>query len=234
MSADDLKFLLDRLQDPPTNVDGEVVGQANEFAWREARCGRFTASKFADLIGNTDTGLAYIIHKAVERITGVVEVVQFTTDAMTRGIEMESEAFEWLTEHWTDTLEGAAIVKRGANLAATPDFYAFKGDVPGDIKCPGIVPYVQFMTLHHDDTGMALKKWNKAYYWQIKVQAYCCQKDYCALAYYHPQFDPRYRHTVRTYRLTSDDKQTIENTLERSESMLLNIVDQIIESKRIA
>lgn len=237
---DKLLSLVDRLADEPTARSG-VVSQGNTRDWREARCGRFTASNFHQLVskgGNfNEKGMSYIISRATERITGVSPAPSGMTDAMSRGIDLEPEAIEWLAAKWTDTICRSSwrIHPVRTNLGSTPDFEVFEGQIPGDIKCPSSpAEYVWFATLDHDESGTALKAWNPRYYWQIMVQAYTSNRDYAALAYYYPELQEQFRHTVRIYRLTSLAKQIIEDTADSAEIAVIGVMERMMNSKRIA
>ena len=78
-----------------TTEDRIAVEQGTE-AWFAMRLGKVTASRVADVMAKTKTGVSasrqnYLIELALQRVTGVFEQ-SFTTQAMQDGIDREAQA----------------------------------------------------------------------------------------------------------------------------------------------
>jgi len=77
--------------------------------WLQLRLGHVTASRVADIMAKTKTGLSasrqnYLIELAIQRVTGVVEE-SYKNEAMMRGTEEEPkarQAYELLTETFVE------------------------------------------------------------------------------------------------------------------------------------
>ena len=117
--------------------------------WFEARCGKFTASRFADLLTKTKTGISasranYIAQVLCERLTGNV-AESFTTQAMQTGTEREPLA-RALYEAKTGVLvqEVGFIKHHDLPCGASPDgLIGFDGGI--EIKCPQPATHLEYL-----------------------------------------------------------------------------------------
>ena len=79
--------------------------------WFATRCGKVTASRVADILATTKTGVSasrqnYLIELAIQRVTGVVEQ-SYTNAAMQHGIAFEGQAraaYEVATNTFVDQI----------------------------------------------------------------------------------------------------------------------------------
>lgn len=207
------------------NLNGpitDVVTQDQQGRWRDVRLGRFTASTFSDLIcakRDKETGLLIPTEKfltrcasvAAERLTGV-EAYSAQTKAMEWGQDMEEKAIELLSELWTE-VEGATFVPFGDEFGCTPDGYVKmeEGISTLDVKCPfNSAQFVKFCRI--GDTWEDLKDFSPEYAWQIATQARFCGMQLCSIAYVDPRMPENIRAKWRTYALTIELVERIDET----------------------
>lgn len=175
----------------------EIVAQASDRSqWLSARVGRFTASVFGELIqedsnrlkkkvcvGDVVFGGAAItlIQKvAMQRITGLED--QGPNSKQTeRGEMLEEVALAVLNRCWKP-VSRCAFIEAGEYAGASPDFVTDEGEATGDIKCPwNAEKFMEFVAIEDDDHD-ALMAYDKGYYWQIMMQAWCAGVSTCYLA----------------------------------------------------
>ena len=157
-------------------------------AWFEARLGKITGSRFADVMDITAKGLpgakrkALIADLVIERITGE-PVLKYQTAAMSRGIELEADAitaYELATGHiveFEDFINHPAL----ENVGVSPD-----GVIGGfgmvEIKCPMSKEKHLDYLLNH---AHAIE-----YKWQVQGQMWVCERDWNDVTAYNPTFPP--------------------------------------------
>jgi putative phage-type endonuclease len=151
--------------------------------WLQARAGRVTASRVADLMAKTKSGASasrvnYMAQLISERLTGQPSE-GFSSAAMRHGTETEPEAraaYEMLT--------GADVVEVGFIPHPTIDGFGASPDgLVGDdglieIKCPN--------TATHIETLLAEKVPSK-YNTQMQVQMLCTDRQWCDFISYDPR-----------------------------------------------
>lgn len=154
-------------------------------AWALARCGKFTASRAADLMAKTKTGPSasranLIATLVAERITGQ-PVETYRNAAMERGIELEGEARDAYSFVTGNAVEEFGFVEDGGlpETGCSPD-----GGVGEDglveIKCPSA------MGKHLD----ALLTGSHAveYAWQLQHQLMVTGRKWVDAASYDPRW----------------------------------------------
>jgi len=133
---------------PPGIIEGPKYGTE---AWKEARRGRVTASRFGDVMSEPrskaakDAGLlsematGYMMEIVASAITGE-DRVGGKSAAMERGVDKESDAIDTYASYKFCTVEPGRLLLRSEGLvAATPDgFIEEDEDGPGllEVKCP--------------------------------------------------------------------------------------------------
>lgn len=169
--------------------------------WFAQRAGKFTGSRFGDLMAKVKDGnpaasrAALLALLAVERLTGTC-VETYSNAAMERGTLLEDEARQAYEAHT-------------GNLCVVPDFivhpaYDFIGISPdgcvdadglAEIKCPSN------MAKHLD----ALRKGAHAteYKWQVQGQLFVTGRAWCDVVSYDPRFPEGLRLAIT--RVTRDD-----------------------------
>jgi hypothetical protein len=142
----------------------------NSEDWLSLRCGKFTASTFADLFMDKKTA-GYrnaIIKVAFERVTGESEE-GFNNKWMQRGHEKEPFARENYELFTFNELEDGGFYEYDEFTGASPDA-KIKGKNAGcEFKCPSFQIYNEYLeTL----------KLPKTYFWQVHGQLLCTGWDY--------------------------------------------------------
>ena len=152
-------------------------------AWFEARLGRVTASRVADVIAKTKSGYSasrdnYMAQLICERLTGQ-QGESFTNAAMTWGTETEPlarSAFEAYADVMVEEV-GFVPHPRIRDSGASPDgLVGAEGML--EIKCPN--------TATHIDTLLTQTVPGK-YITQMQWQMACCERQWCEFV----SFDPR-------------------------------------------
>jgi putative phage-type endonuclease len=154
--------------------------------WFEARRGKLTASRIADIMAKTKSGPSasrsnYATQLVCERVTGTIEP-GFTSAAMQWGVDQEPNgrlAYEVLTGATVD-LAGFVDHPSIAMSGASPDgFVGANGLI--EIKCPNTATHVETML-----TGKIASK----YLYQMQWQIVCTGRDWCDFVSYDPRLGP--------------------------------------------
>lgn len=188
--------------------------------WHAIRCGKATASRVADIIAKTKTGVSasrgnYLAQLVAERLTGEV-AESFTNAAMQWGTEKEPEARTAYEFRTNATVEQIGFVDHPMikMTGASPD--GLVGD-DGllEIKCPE--------TKTHIDTLLGQSVPSK-YITQIQWQLASTGRQWCDFV----SFDPRLPEAMRLFvhRVPRDDARIAE--LEREVGAFLNEVDNTV------
>lgn len=157
-------------------------------AWFARRAGKFTGSRFGDLMATTKTGPAasrrnLIVTLAVERITGAC-VETYQNSAMQRGIDLEDQArsaYEVLTGELADLIDFIDHPEV-PNCGVSPD--GLIGDMGlVEVKCPASIA-------KHAD-ALTEGAHAKEYAWQIQGQLWVTGRRWCDAVSYDPRF-PEY------------------------------------------
>jgi putative phage-type endonuclease len=204
-------------------MDNLVQGSAE---WLALRCGKVTASRVADVIAKTKTGVSasrakYAGELIAERLTGV-PAERYTNGAMAWGTEQEPnarKAYEFYRD--TDVTEiGFVLHKTIGDAGASPDGLV---DVDGllEIKCPE--------THTHIETLLS-KSVPSKYITQMMWQMACTGRKWCDFV----SFDPRLPESMQFFcqRVPRDDAMIAE--LESEVVGFLNEVrGKVTELRRI-
>jgi putative phage-type endonuclease len=172
--------------------------------WHAIRLGKVTASRVADVVAKTKSGLSasranYMAELIAERLTGE-PAEKFTNAAMTWGTEKEPDAraaYEFRTDA-TVTEIGFVIHPKIEASGASPD--GLVGD-DGliEIKCPNTATHLETLL------GQAVPG---KYDTQIQFQMACTGRAYCDFVSYDPRMPENMRLFIK--RVTRDDKRINE------------------------
>ena len=156
--------------------------EQNTEAWLQIRKGKVTASRVADVMAKTKTGVSasrgnYLIELALQRVTGVIEA-SYTNDAMQWGKDNEQTArtaFEVAHQVFVDQV---AFVDHPTikDFGCSPD--GIIGDSLLELKCP----FQSAVHWSYFKDGCPSK-----YYTQIQAQMSCTG----AKSVWFVSFDPR-------------------------------------------
>jgi putative phage-type endonuclease len=188
--------------------------------WYKARLGKVTASKVADVLAKTKTGVSasranYLSDLVVERLTGQ-QAEFYQNEAMQWGTETEPQArmaYEAQTNNLVDE-EGFIDHPSIANLGCSPDGLVGDSGLI-EIKCPN--------SKTHIDTLLSGKAPSK-YIPQMQTQMAVTGRKWCDFV----SFDPRLPEDLQLFivRVERDDEY-IAN-LEKEVSAFLQEVDETV------
>ena len=143
------------------------IEQGSE-SWLQIRLGKVTASRVADVMAKTKTGVSasrsnYLIELALQRVTGVIEP-SYTNDAMAYGTANEQTARTAFEVAHNVFVDQVAFVDHPTipNFGCSPD--GIVGDSLLEIKCP----YQSAIHWSYFKDGCPSK-----YYTQIQAQMSC-------------------------------------------------------------
>jgi len=153
--------------------------------WLALRAGKFTGSRFADLMATTRSGPSasranLITTLALERLTGEPEST-FQNDAMRRGSELEPLARGAYEAHTGELVTCVAFVVHPAldYCGVSPD--GLLGDAGLlEIKCPA--SQAKHLAALRDGSHAA------EYRWQIQGQLWVTGRQWCDAVSYDPRF----------------------------------------------
>lgn len=202
-----------------TTEDRIAVEQGTD-AWFAMRLGKVTASRVADVMAKTKTGVAasrqnYLIELALQRVTGVFEQ-GFTTQAMQDGIDREAQArvlYEVTTGEFVDQ---APFVDHPTiqGFGASPDgLVNFNGLC--EIKCRGNAGHWEVIK-----TGEIPKK-----YWiQQQAQLACTAREWNDYVGYNPNFPDKSKlYVQRVYR----DEAFIADMETQIKQFLIEVEEEV-------
>jgi putative phage-type endonuclease len=201
-----------------------MIDQGTE-EWFAQRCGKVTASRVADVIATTKSGVSasrknYLAQLVAERLTGTVEA-GYSSPAMQWGSEKEPEARAlYAMLHTGDDVTKAPFVEHPdiGMTGASPDGYV--GDLGLiEIKCPNTATHIETLL---SQTVPA------KYITQIQWQLACTGRDWCDFVSY----DPRMPESLRMFvRRVPRDPEMIDR-LEGEVRVFLTELEETVEQLR--
>lgn len=161
--------------------------------WHQARAGRVTASRIADLIAKTKSGWGasrtnYLAELVAERLTGKV-AESYTNSAMAWGTAMEPEA-----RSAYQLITGADVIPVGfvihptiEQAGASPDGLVGEDGLL-EVKCPNTATHIE--TLLSEEIP---EKYIKQMQWQMA----CCGRAWCDFVSHDPRLPGRMQLFIR-------------------------------------
>ncbi|MGX9958569.1 lambda exonuclease family protein [Xanthomonas euvesicatoria] len=199
--------------------------------WFAARVGKFTASRFSELMAKTKSGpstmrVNLITDIAVQRITGD-RTEGFTSPALQRGVELEQFA---RSAYETDT----GILVAQVDYIAHPE-YEFAGASPdGLIGDDGLVEFKcpWAMAKHYD----ALEFGSHAieYRWQVMGQMWVTGRTWCDVVSYDPRFPDGLRLAITRVQRDNSMIGDLEAAVVKAEEEVQERVEKLMNRKREA
>lgn len=199
--------------------------------WFALRAGRFTGSRFADLMARTKSGPSasranLLATLAVERLTGMC-VETYSNAAMQRGTELEPEARAAYESHIGDLVQEVAWIPH-----PTLDYVGISPDgLVGDaglveIKCPSA------MAKHLE----ALRSGSHAveYKWQLQGQLWVTGRQWVDAASYDPRWPEGLRLAITRVDRDEAAIAELESACKAAEVELLAIVEELNQLKGAA
>lgn len=199
--------------------------------WLDARCGKFTGSRFADLMATTRTGPSasrtnLITVLALERLTGKPEET-FQNDAMRRGTELEPLARGAYEAQTGELVEQEAFVlhPKLPFVGVSPDgLLGLDGLV--EFKCPA--SQAKHLAALRNGAHAA------EYKWQIQGQLWVCHRKWCDAV----SFDPRFPEGLQLaiVRIERDDVaiKSLEQACIAADAEVQAIVKELQQMKEAA
>jgi putative phage-type endonuclease len=194
--------------------------------WFAMRAGKFTGSRFSDLMARTRSGPAasrqnLIATLAIERLTGAC-VPTYQNAAMQRGTDLEPEARSAYEARMGVLVEEVAFIVHPdyPNVGVSPDgLVGDEGMV--EIKCPD-------STAKHLNYLLEGKQANE-YRWQLQGQLWVAQRKWVDAVSYDPRYPEHLRLAV--VRVYSDDKAHAELAaeVEKAEAEIQAILEELEE-----
>lgn len=190
--------------------------------WFQARCGKVTASRIADVMARTRNGYGasranYMAQLISERLTGI-PADTYQNQAMLWGIETEPHAraaYEFITD--IEVIEAGFIEHPEiSDSGASPDgLVGINGLV--EFKCPNTATHIDTLL-----TGTIPDKYIKQMQWQMDTigRAYC---DFVS-------FDPRMPENLRFWRKRVDRDDDLIATMREEVAKFLNELEAKIEA----
>ncbi len=170
-------------------------------AWRQARCGKATASRISDIIAKTKTGWGasrdnYLSELVAERLTGV-PIEGYKSASMERGSQMEADAKTAYEFRASEEIEPVGFVQHPTLewSGASPDgLIGTLGIV--EFKCPELRTHIDYLL------GGTL---SKAYRCQMQWELECTGRLWCDFVSYNPLLPPEMRLHIRRIRIGSEE-----------------------------
>ena len=175
--------------------------------WFEARMGKVTASKVADILAKTRSGPAasrknYMMQLLCERLTGNRED-SYQNAAMMRGTELEPFARIAYEAVQGETVEEVGFINHPeiVGFGASPDGLVGPNGLV-EIKCPNTAQHVEFLR-----TGIIESRYD----WQMRAQMACANRDWCDFASYDDRLPEHLQlKVVRVYREEEKELEMLE------------------------
>lgn len=200
-------------------MDGMTLIQGSP-EWLQARCGRVTASRIADLMAKTKTGWGasrknYMAELIAERLTGN-PAPGFSNAAMQWGLDTEPQARAAYEFFRDATVEEVGLVEHPIipMTAASPD---------GLVGDDGMIEIKAPNTATHIDT-LLTKTIPGKYYKQMLWQMACAGRQWCDFVSFDPRMPEHLRLFVR--RVERDDTDVAE--IEKAVIEFLAELDQTL------
>ena len=192
--------------------------------WFEARLGKVSASRMADMTAMTKSGHGasranYMAELVAERLTGKT-AERFTSTAMEWGSEHEAEAraLYGFMNNTRVELVGVALHDTIANACASPDGLV-GDDGLVEIKCPNTATHIATL-LGAEIPGKYLK--------QMQWQMACTGRKWCDFVSYDPRMPPEMQLHIRRVPRREDDITALALATE----LFLSEVDKTVAALR--
>ena len=194
-------------------------------AWFDARLGKVTASRVADVMARTKTGMsasrqAYLDQLVVEIITGT-RADSFSSTAMQWGVDTEPlarAAYEARIGELVDET-GFHVHPRIEQSGASPDGLIGEGLI--EIKCPSPTTHIEYLVS---------KKVPTKYVHQMQWQMACLGRPWCDFLSY----DPRMPRELQMFLVRVDRDDVHIKALETEVEVFLDELNQRVTQLREA
>jgi len=181
--------------------------------WFDCRLGHFTASN-AQAIANNGKGLETLVfEKVAEKLTGK-QKESYTNPDIERGHELEGMARSNYEIETGSKVVEAGFCELDEFVGCSPD--GFVGD-DGlvEIKCKNDANYVKYLYE---------KKVDSEYEWQMQMQMYVCNREWCDYVVFNENFNK-----FKIHRIDRDEAkiEKIKEGLKKGIEMMNKIMEEI-------
>lgn len=151
--------------------------------WFAVRCGKVTASHFAEVMakgrggGASKTREKYMMQLLAERVSGRPEE-SYQNKWMEEGTEKEPDArflYEWITDK---KVEQVGFVQATDDVGCSPDGL-IDSDGQIELKCPKLTTHIGYIL--KDTLPSEYKP-------QVQGQLWVCERKWCDFVSYHPDY----------------------------------------------
>lgn len=196
--------------------------EQGSIEWFQARAGKVTASRVADVVARTKSGPAasrgnYLAQLVCERLTGMV-AEGYSSPEMRHGVEQEPfarEAYEFLTGVFVDQI-GMVDHPTIPMTGASPDGLV-GSDGLVEIKCPNTATHIETLL-----SGKVPAKYVTQMAWQMA----CAGRAWCDFV----SFDPRMPEHMRLFVQRVERDDALVSELEREVTVFLSEVAATVEA----
>lgn len=186
--------------------------------WMNVRLGKLTGSDFHTMLGNSETKKRKILLKAIERIFGKSDEVQYTNADMQRGVELEEYAILLYEMQSQNIVDKVGFVELNDYVGCSPDGL-IGNDGMIEVKCPCMAVYMKQVL---DD------KIKPEYYTQIQFNLWVTGRKWCDYVMYNENV-PLY---IKRIPADAEYQQKIANAVTECISAIDEIVKQYKERKQ--
>lgn len=199
--------------------------------WLAARAGKFTGSRFADLMATTRSGPSasranLITMLALERLTGEPEQT-YQNDAMRRGTELEPFARGAYEAHTGELVEQVAFVLHPylPYVGVSPDgLLGEEGLI--EIKCPA--SQAKHLAALRDGSHA------QEYHWQIQGQLWVCNRLWCDAVSFDPRFPAGLQLVIKRVKRDDNAIASLEAACIKADAEVSAIVNELQQMQRAA
>lgn len=201
-------------------------------AWRDARCGKFTASEIWKLMTNprskseawSQMAMTYINTKVAEEITGYIHQSS-PAYPLVYGEEQEPIAKQVLQNKFGYKIERAGFVAFTDHSGGTPDGY-IDGKLL-EIKCPyNPSNHIEYLMLETAEDLLDFKPEN---YYQCMANMLFSKKESCLLVSYDGRFPEEKQIKVLEFNADPEVQNTILQRLEGAIELKLQLVKKLLQ-----
>lgn len=158
----------------------DIEQQSDE--WHAAKLGMFSGSDFHIMLGNSASKQSFLYEKYAEREFGDVDIEQFTTPAMERGVVLEHEARRvYCAVYETEVTQVGLVADDGefdGYAVCSPDGLVGDDGII-EVKCPLAKNMLEWI---ENNFYISPK-----YRTQVQFNLFITGRAWCDFIYYHPR-----------------------------------------------
>lgn len=199
--------------------------------WHAARLGVFTSSDIWKIMNQgkkdvfTETGNAYIMEKAAERLTGQRVEIR-TTEAMQWGIDNEPIAKKALAANYGwEIFENEFVKHPELNYGGSGDGWIRDVNAALEVKCLSTVNHLKEISISAEGLK-SIKKELPERYWQVTSDALLRGCENCALAWFDPRLPNRNGLIIHQFKLDPMDVNHILSRVQLAEEKFNSLLEK--------